>query len=538
MGVSGDEAPAEPEAEPKFGVRVVVLSDLAQSSFQTAADLSVPGTTQQATLEVVDVLDDVETDGRGNRAITAIEAVHVPGATPRTIEVRARLQSFAKEQADGEPEPVDVTLKQADRDLSLGAADIVAGTIVDKVLQHSFEAAGVHPVSVTVESDALAEDDERYLKVEVRRQVRTLVVDGAPSGVPKEDEVFYLERALLAGAADQPPPRIIGADDLPRADLSAYDVLVLAGVDVFSRQEGSRLTQFVEGGGGLLITMSASLDAELYNAELDRMLPRRLRGLKQAASGDRSVIELAAPTSGDLITQIFSGEALGGLLSTRTSSYWLLQPATEPEMDIHLRFADGQPALVSRTFGSGRVALLATSIDRDMTDLPIRPAFVPLIRQIVLYLGRALDTPDRRRTLIGQTRQIKVPRGAQELMVVAPDGRETRWNSSSLDAGVVAFDGTELPGHYQVSAAFAGAMEIVGSETFAVNVDTRESDLKPLSIGEAQAILKGQARQAEGATRVASASIGQRLDPEALAAILLAIMAIAFVAESGLSALR
>ena len=537
---AAESSPAEGPDTAPFGARVVVLSDLAQSSFQGSADLRVPGTTVQASLRVIDVLKDVDAKARRNRAVTAAEAGHVPGRAPRTIEVRARVQSFERETASTDTEPVDINLRSAGRDLALGAVDIVPGTIVDKVLEHSFERAGVHPLVVEVEPDTLPEDDRRFVKVDVRRQVRVLVVDGAPSGVPKEDEVFYLERALLTGAADQPPPRIIGADDLPRADLTAFDVLILAGVDVFNRQEGARLTQFVERGGGLLITTSASMDGELYNAELGRLLPRRLRGLKQvagSASGGTASVGLAAPDGGDPVTQLFIGESLGGLLSTRTTGYWLLQPATEPTMQVHLRYEDGQPALVSHSVGAGRTAVLTTSIDRGLTDLPIRPAFVPLIRQVVLHLGRALDVPDDRRTAVGQARRIRVPTGAQRVQVVAPDGREMSWQGSELATDQVTFEDTRVPGHYIVSAAFAGSLEPIPTEHFAVNVDTQESDLKPLTADEARAVLLGETTPTEAAPRLA-ASLGRQLDPESIAALLLMIMAAAFIAESALSAFR
>ena len=536
LAISGEQptpASDKNEEEPGFSARVVVLSDLAQSSFQSPADLRVPGTGVQAQLEVLDVLTDVDAEDRRNRAVTSVEAVPVPGHAPRSVEVRARIQSFEHEPSSTTPLPIDVTLREDTRDLITTSADIVPGTIVDKVVRHSFETSGIHPVSVYLEGDALAADDQRFAHVDVRRQVRVLVVDGAPSGVPKEDEVFYLERALLAGAADQPPPQIIGADDLARADLSAFDVLILAGVDVFQRQDGTRLMEFVERGGGLLITASATLDGELYNTELGRALPRALRGLKQV---DRPV-GLSPPEDEDAVTQIFRGDAVGGLVSTKTQRYWLLQPATEPPMAVHLRYDDGQPALVSRSFGAGRVAVLTTSIDRDLTDLPIRPAFVPLMRQVALFLGNALETPDLRRTLVGQPRIIKAPTGAQRMKVVGPNGREVDWQKGELAEGTVTFEATALPGLYEVFANFTGAMEPVATEHFAVNIDAKESDLKPLRSEEARAILLGESTETTSAPVLASA-LGRRFDPEALAALLLVLMALAFVTESALSAFR
>ncbi len=541
QGASEETAPGKDE-NAGFSARVVILSDLAQSSFNSAAELTVPGTSETAVLEVVDVLDEVPAEKRVNRAITELDAVQVPGQAPRTVEVRARVQSFDRTGSERAATPIDITLTEDGRDLIAGSVDIVAGTIVDKPIRHSFPSAGAHPVEVSIETDGLAEDDRRFAKVDVRQQVRTLVVDGAPSGVPKDDEIYYLERALLAGTSDHPPPQIIGADELGRADFAAYDVVILAGVDVFNRQDGARLLKFVEAGGGLLVTASATLDIELYNAELGRGLPRLLRGLKRVEGfdtvGGREPIALAEPSIDDPITQPFSGEAMGGLLSTRSTGYWLLQPATEPKMDVHLRFEDGQPALVSRTFGSGRVAFLTTSIDRDLTDLPIQPAFVPVVRRLVLFLGGALEMPDERRTLVGQPRVILVPDGVHRLVVEAPDGRRSDWGRSEMDEGRVTYDRTQRPGHYRVLASFAGALEPLPSEHFSVNVDSRESDLKPLSVAEAQAVLRGEATDPSRSTKPVVTALRQSVDPESIAWFLLLAMALAFVAESLLSMRR
>ncbi|MEM7677802.1 MAG: VWA domain-containing protein, partial [Myxococcota bacterium] len=543
LAVTADAAPPqEDDTKPAFTARVVVLSDLAPSSLQGTADLRVPGTQLQARLEIIDVLAEVPTEERQNRAITAMEAVHVPDRQPRTVEVRTRLQSYRRERESDEPVPIELTLRRIDRELTAASAEVVPGTIVDKVIRHSFDTAGTHPIAVAMEPDILTEDDVRYGQVSVRRQVRVLVVDGAPSGVPKEDEVFYLERALAAGAADQPPARVIGADDLSRADLSGFDVVVLAGVDTFNRSESARLTRFVESGGGLLITVSESLDADLYNAELGALLPRQLRGLKVLAdgAGDSQPLGLAEPDGQqeDPITQMFKGEALGGLLSTRTNGFFLLQPSTQPAMNVHLRFTDGQPALVSRTMGTGRVAVLTTSIDRDLSDLAIRPAFVPLMRQLILYLGRALDTAKAGRTVVGQVRTIRIPSGAMRLRVTAPDGRETEWASSDIKEGAVRYEDVKMPGHYTVEASFAGSWAPVDEEHFAANIDSKESDLQPLSIEEAYGVLLGASSSAQDRPAMAAAGLGRSFDPEALAALLLLIMALAFVTESALSAIR
>jgi hypothetical protein len=535
-------APEDGEA-PAVAARVVLLSDLAQHGFQTAAALDVPGTRSKARVEVVDVLEEAA-PARANHALARTEAVNVPGEAPRTVELRSRVQSFSAE--GGGAQALDITLRSQERDLEVGSVDVVPGTIVDKALRHAFERPGHIPVTVALEPDALAEDDVRHVMVEVRRQVRTLIVDGAPSGVPKEDEVFYLERALLAGAADQPPPRVITADDLSRTDLAGFDVVILAGVATFTRADGARLAEHVERGGGLMISAAEGLDVDLYNAELGAVLPRPLRGLKivdaaRGGVGSEGEVGLAEPDLEHPVMEIFRGDGLGGLLSTKTQGYLLLQPGGGKPMTVLASHTDGQPALIAATAGQGRVIVLSTSVDRDLSDLPIRPAFVPMMRQIVLYLGDALAAPDLRDTLVGQPRELHIPAGAQEVTVIGPDGSERRFGAEELEAGKLAFTQTDLPGQYRVEAVFAGPPEPLRGEDFPVNVDPAESDLRPLSVAEAQAILLGTTPDADpevAASAVRSKLLGGGLSPEALVGALLALMVLSFLLESALTTSR
>ncbi|MEQ9499951.1 MAG: BatA domain-containing protein [Deltaproteobacteria bacterium] len=540
--LSAEETPPEGEL-PKLAARVVVLSDLAEPAFGAAAELAVPGTQSAAQLELVDVLEGIDREQRKNNAITNVETLNVPGEAPRTVEVRARIVSHAKEASEG-PQPRDITLRRGDEDLVAGSVDVVPGTIVDKVMRYAFPEPGRMAVRVVLEADALLEDNVRYAIADVRRQVRMLIVDGAPSGVPKEDEIFYLERALQAGASDQPLPRVITADDLSRADLAAYDVVILAGVPAFARTDGARLADFVEKGGGLMITASEDLDTELYNAELGRVLPRPLRGLKVVdaeAVGSGGIVALANPSLEHPVMEVFSGDALGGLLSTRTSAYLLLQPGASRPMQVLVEYDDGQPAVVEADAGKGRVVLWTTSIDREMSDFAIRPAFVPLMRQLVLRLGQALGRPDTRHTLVGEPRTINVPRGAMALRVTAPDGAETTWEQSELNQATMRFDDTHLPGNYAAHVSFTGAFEPLPSESFVANADTRESDLIPLSVEEATSILTGTS---EGATDEQISALARAraltgaMSPETLVGLLLMLMVLAFFVESMITAQR
>lgn len=541
LGRPDGEAPMEgapiegaDDAQPR--ARVVVFSDLARPAIDAAASLEVPSASAPATLEVIDLMADISAELRRNHGFVSVVPEPIPGEVPRTVDLLARIQSHATRTQD-DPEPRSITLRQGTATLEQGLVEIAPGALTQKTVRHAFDQAGAQPCALELEADTLAEDDVHYLQVEVRKQTRALVVNGDPSGVAKEDEVFYLERALEAGASDQPPPRVVTADDLPRTDLTPFDVVVLAGVPTLSRAEGERLVRFVEGGGGLLLTAAEGMDLEAYEAGLGPVLPRRLRGLKRSEEG--KPLSLTAPTVDHPISRLFVGEALGGLLTTETTGLLLLEPGGRREMATVLAFDGGAPALVVAEAGKGRVAVLTTSIDRDLTDLPIRPAFVPLVRQLLLWLGDALSEPDRRTTWVGERRELVVPAEATRLEITGPDGRTHRFGLGDMEGGRVQFADTDRPGHYEARLAFGGDLEPYGRLSFAVNVNPVESDLRPWSATEAAAILRGEAA-AEVGTTIAStrSALARRLDSEGLAGLLLGLMGLAFLLESALTALR
>ena len=87
-------------------------------------------------------------------------------------------------------------------------------------------------------------------------------------------------------------------------------------------------------------------------------------------------------------------EKVMGLTRVQTHTLMLLEPDANKERDILSYFTDDTPALVEKQVGEGRVLFWASSLDRDWSDMAIRPGFVPLMNQVILYLTGAFPTSD------------------------------------------------------------------------------------------------------------------------------------------------
>ena len=181
----------------------------------------------------------------------------------------------------------------------------------------------------------------------------------------------------------------------------------------------------------------------------------------------RSPLLAAFPEQGD------------GLVSARFYKYMLLDPVRDTAArNVILRFESGAPALVERHVGKGRVMLLATTVDCEWTDLPIRTGFLPLLRESARHLLGATDEDSPATLLAGEPRLLSLAGDMQTLEVTRPDGSVWVGRPEAAETGrALLFVGTDQLGIYHVRGAGAdGTFATRAAGAFAVNLDPRESD--------------------------------------------------------------
>src|SRR5690606_36966187 len=157
-------------------------------------------------------------------------------------------------------------------------------------------------------------------------------------------------------------------------------------------------------------------------------------------------------------------------------------------------FDDGQPAVLERQQGEGRVLVLALALDVRDGDLPLQPAFLPLMRRVALHGAGHEAAP-----LWRSTGDSWEPRGVRRALVVrAPDGTLIRPGEDGPGAadrpattasGASISDSGPLAGRRQatstalileqpgVYAAYEGSVDGTPRALAAVNVGALESDL-------------------------------------------------------------
>ena len=507
--------------------RLVVATDLTASAWRLDAPAPVVATPAGPVRPEVALLDAARGAELPNAWLSGLVAEPDAAVGARGYRVTATVSGLGPEPVKDAPLTLRVGTGKDARVAVRAFAEIPAAGSARKSLAHDFAAGGPAVLTASLPGDALPEDDVLALTVEVPREVKVLVVDGAPSPVR---------------------PTVVDADGLAKAALDGYDAVFLLNVRSVGAQAAG-LARFVERGGGLFVAVGDEVDPDRYDAELKGLLPAPLHVVKTAA--ERGAPGAAARAArftevdwGHPALAVFTGAAREGIESVRTFRYVLLRPERKDGgARVIVRFDDGAPALVEARRGRGRVVLFTSTVDREWSDWAIRTSFLPVVQRLAAYLGGTLD--DRRDwpTPVHAPRILPVPdtgaegrvgRGeavagaARVAALVAPDGRERRVAGPEPGGGPLTVT-PDIPGLWQVKVSANGTERLDPSLAFAVWPDLRESDTRRLQPSELTAWFGGETH-----ARVASDKPGGEGRQVPLWSWLLVLALAAFLAEGWL----
>jgi hypothetical protein len=523
------------EAHRALGKRIVVATDLAASAWRLEAPPpTVPGP-EGPVLPEVSVLDATRGAALPNAAVVGLEAEPDFSSGPRGYRVSVQLTSHGEARKDVPLSLVLGTGKDA-RTAIRSFVDLPAEGGLKKSLSISFPQGGPAVVRAALPADGLAEDDGRALPVQVPREVRALVVDGAPSPVRFRDEATFVESAL-ASPASPVRARVVDAEAFPLEDLGKVDVVFLLNV----RTPGGKsddLRRFVLAGGGLFVSVGDQVDVDAWAKDVGALLPMALNAVKTAAERGAPGAEARAARVDDVdlthpALSIFSGQAREGLLGVHTYRYLTVKPfAREAPARVLARFDDGSPALVEARRGKGRVLLFTSTVDRDWTDWPIRTSFLPALQRFAGFLTGGLGERREAPVAVGEPRGLLLEEGEALSALVAPDGKELR---GRVLERVVAHepDGVlstrpDLPGLWQVEVKAGGVTRLEPRLAFSAVFDPRESDTRRLAPEELAAHLGGASHAKVEGEAPATGAAGKAVP---LWTVLLALGLLAFFLE-------
>lgn len=436
--------------------RMVLLSDLERAGWAAVQGTAVAGAVARgARVDVVAVGGDVV-----DTAVVSARAEPAPDRGARAVRLFVTIGHHG-------PRPFVGTLL-----VEIGSRAIRRGVEVAAGAERTFELpvaadAPIARVALLGGDDALPENDVRHVRLAGDEAVRVGLLNGAPRPVPREDELFFLRRALEVGA---PGLGALALDELREADLTAeriahLDVLVLANVAELAPTALAALIARIEAGMGVVVTLGDGAGRAAVLGWLGGLLPETLADAQTGAAdpGVRQA-DLLHPLPITVALARRLQPAIPALGELRAQRRLGLLP--RPDLDAHvaLRWSDGLPAALGFARGRGRIVLWGSSIDLDWCDLPLQPGFVPLAAGLVAAAagqgaerattavapGEPIDLPRREEA---RTLEIRDAAGAVARTMQAPldsTASRRRWRAVAPDA----------PGVYEaIERSAAGVLE-------------------------------------------------------------------------------
>ncbi len=439
--------------------RVIVLSDFQATGWNAGR------ATFRLSPEVRLALNDVAGASEANAAVTNVEARGAVYGQKYTDKLAVHIANFSDEERG--PFTLDFQINEQTvekRELTLAPREERVVEFTDFNLGE-----GTNRCAVRLRAEDFAPDNDFYFTLRREAQAKALIVDGSARG----GDSFYLQSALAAGGDLPFTFDVRGAGAVDPNAIGAHALVILNDAGLAPGALSESVERFVESGGRLVIAAGPHTKPESFNRAFSRVAPVTLTEAVQLQRGES--VRMTAVKSSHPVFEVFNES--GRVPSARVYGYQRAEPRAGAS--VLASFEDGSPALVESGAGAGRVLMYNSTLGMAWSDLPLSPAYLPLVQQMVRYLGEREVSAWHR---LGQA--FVVAKGAEGVTpaVDAPSGERLKPGGASKD-GELLLTGRE-PGFYRLRYG-------AGHDFAAVNVDGREGDFAKLNQDEFLAAFTG-----------------------------------------------
>jgi hypothetical protein len=324
----------------------------------------------------------------GNLAVTDLKLDTAIPVAGQPLRVLAEITNFGDAPADG----IRLTLAI---NTDAPSADAVVSQLAPGGTRHvpllvRLPSSGFHTLTASLPGDRLAFDNRRTIALEIAPARDVLVVESRRGPAAWQGTGHFLATALSPVDQEAAARHYLHVTRATVAELEPskfpnYAVIFLAATDPVPALTAKALADFVQNGGGLVVMPGDATPAGLFaDSPWPDLLPATVNPPTEPSQGTLE----GGPYNHPLLT-LWNDPAAGNLTALRVAKAFALDPLDAPEVSTVLRLGDGAPLLMERSVGKGRVVLFASPPVPAWTNLPLHPAFVPLMHRLYAATARA-----------------------------------------------------------------------------------------------------------------------------------------------------
>ena len=267
--------------------------------------------------------------------------------------------------------PLSIKLNGNKLPMNVTVENLEPGKSLSEHFDVVFDSPGLQELTVSCPDDALAQDNQRFVAVDVAQNNQVLIIDGNPGS---NDGTYVLDALSADPTVTGITATLENIDYLRKQPLKRYGMIYLLNVPQMPVDAYEALKSYVTEGGGLAWFLGDKVLASFYNEQLYEN-GQGLFAVPLAPTP--SVLPRADETNpgADLkladhpVFKVLNAE--NGLLLAYLEIYRYFSPPAIWEKEDRVRqdrvrtigsFRNGQPALLEYNFGRGKVILSMSSV--------------------------------------------------------------------------------------------------------------------------------------------------------------------------------
>ncbi len=475
--------------------RIVLYSDSQAADWQSVSedsweDLQAAWQETSIPLEFEQVGLATESLQSSNVAIDRLQVQRFVVGENDTVPMVAQLQNYS----DSTTEPTQISwLLNGETVYEEEIPSLAGQASYDALFRHTFSEVGQYVVTCRVAgSDSLAADDENSAVIQVVRQVPILVVDEQQEFAELQQEAYFVQ-AALGWKYGEPlqqhtvyTPRVVASGELPELNLNEFHAVVIPSFHKLDVETVRQLETFVAAGGGLWVGLGPRAEIDQFNNYLHAdgygLAPLPIQQLKLAdiAAPDDSdraaALRIRLDSDDHPATRTFVRQELD-LSDILIDQYFQFEStALTDTSSVLFALNSGQPMMVERFYGQGRVVVQSVPLHLQWSSLARSQSFVVLVQDMLGYLSEPKSS--RFNLQPGEPIAYKLP-DAEVLNATleTPLGDEISLSAEPWGDGVqFRSSRTALPGEYLLQTGLSQ-----GPMPFLVNRHPSESNLESIS---------------------------------------------------------
>ncbi len=236
-----------------------------------------------------------------------------------------------------------------------------------------------------------------YHQSYIYRPVSLLIVNGEQNSTYYKNENYFVEEALRHQTSGHAPVKyqtitedqFLAMNDL---DMFEYDTIMLMNCGNIDSRTITNVGEFLKKGKGVFYSAGVKIHTENSGPEILSLFDMSVRALKTNISDSVNPyihhIDYEHP-----ILQIFRTNEGKGFTEPAIQTLLLFDHSSTPYRSL-LSLYQNVPLFIEPILQQqGKALVFASTLDNDWNDIPLYPAYLPLIQRSIHYLANNLEEP-------------------------------------------------------------------------------------------------------------------------------------------------